>query len=137
MKTRTIIFLTLLVLYSLIYTWMYYQLDIEERRPFQIKTGVECGTVIANYSETHSVKHGYRDEMYLKVQYPDRVEIINVDGATWFDSPAGKRVCFATYRGLPFVYFPALLVSHIGGLLLGVLILISIIAWCLGFEFEL
>lgn len=95
MKPKHYVFLSILFIYYLTCTIKYisaYRADIK----------TECGTVIEDFTELCSVKHGTNTEYYLKIKYSDRIAIERVNAKTFYNNhKVGSLICFNIENKIP------------------------------------
>lgn len=120
MKTKHFAFFGLLIIYYLICTFKVIQVT-------QLESKYECGTVIEDFTELCSVKHGTITEYYLKIQFKDEVKVERVTAQTFYDNhKVGSFICLEISNDVPLW---AEIGSVVGSFVLGIIIIGFTVFW--------
>ena len=133
MKLKTKIFL-IVILLGVIYNTYYYFSTKGDKwyNPTSTETGEKCGVIVDNFSQDRRVKHGRTTDLYMKIQYPNTIEIQKVATETWYSYSVGDRICFATTEFTPLTGYVMILTA-----LAIMLVLLRLFLYFIGWIFDI
>ena len=132
---KKLVFYYILSAFLIYGNYTYYNYELVDGQPFHRITGYECGKVETNFTELTNVKHGTRTDYYLKVQYKDRTEIVDVTPETWYDSKPGQTICFNKHESCVLLVM-MVVIECLVLFVLSIIILGKIVCWIFDVKIE-